>query len=212
MTSSRLVAPELATIEVHGLTREAFLLRATLAAGATYGAMSATPYITRALAQEGGGDVDILNFALTLELLEADFYTNGLKQVKGLSGDEKKLATELRDNENEHVDALTATIEKLGGKPANKPTFDFGGAFASRAAFLKTANVLEDTGVSAYNGAAPAIESGEVLGAAGSIVQVEARHAALVRLVRGKEPAPLAFDKTSEMEEVLKAVTPFIKA
>jgi hypothetical protein len=212
MTSSRLVAPELATIEVHGLTREAFLLRATLAAGATYGAMSATPYITRALAQEGGGDVDILNFALTLELLEADFYTNGLKQVKGLSGDEKKLATELRDNENEHVDALTATIEKLGGKPANKPTFDFGGAFASRAAFLKTANVLEDTGVSAYNGAAPAIESGEVLGAAGSIVQVEARHAALVRLARGKEPAPLAFDKTSEMAEVLKAVTPFIKA
>jgi len=212
MTSSRLVAPELATIEVHGLTREAFLLRATLAAGATYGAMSATPYITRALAQEGGGDVDILNFALTLELLEADFYTNGLKQVKGLSGDEKKLATELRDNENEHVDALTATIEKLGGKPANKPTFDFGGAFASRAAFLKTANVLEDTGVSAYNGAAPAIESGEVLGAAGSIVQIEARHAALVRLARGKEPAPLAFDKTSEMAEVLKAVMPFIKA
>jgi len=212
MTSSRLVAPELATIEVHGLTREAFLLRATLAAGATYGAMSATPYITRALAQEGGGDVDILNYALTLELLEADFYTNALKQVKGLSGDEKKLATELRDNENEHVDALTATIEKLGGKPANKPTFDFGGAFASRAAFLKTANVLEDTGVSAYNGAAPAIESGEVLGAAGSIVQVEARHAALVRLARGKEPAPLAFDKTSEMAEVLKAVTPFIKA
>ena len=212
MTSSRLVAPELATIEVHGLTREAFLLRATLAAGATYGAMSATPYITRALAQEGGGDVDILNFALTLELLEADFYTNGLKQVKGLSGDEKKLATELRDNENEHVDALTATIEKLGGTPAKKPTFDFGGAFASRAAFLKTANVLEDTGVSAYNGAAPAIESGEVLGAAGSIVQVEARHAALVRLARGKEPAPLAFDKTSEMAEVLKAVMPFIKA
>jgi len=212
MTSSRLVAPELATIEVHGLTREAFLLRATLAAGATYGAMSATPYITRALAQEGGGDVDILNFALTLELLEADFYTNGLKQVKGLSGDEKKLATELRDNENEHVDALTATIEKLGGTPAKKPTFDFGGAFASRAAFLKTANVLEDTGVSAYNGAAPAIESGEVLGAAGSIVQVEAPHAALVRLARGKSPAPLAFDKTSEMAEVLKAVTPFIKA
>ena len=212
MTSSRLVAPELATIEVHGLTREAFLLRATLAAGATYGAMSATPYITRALAQEGGGDVDILNFALTLELLEADFYTNGLKQVKGLSGDEKKLATELRDNENEHVDALTATIKKLGGTPAKKPTFDFGGAFASRAAFLKTANVLEDTGVSAYNGAAPAIESGEVLGAAGSIVQVEARHAALVRLARGKSPAPLAFDKTSEMAEVLKAVTPFIKA
>ena len=50
MASSQLVAPELAAIEVHGTTREAFLIRATLAAGATYGALSATPYITRALA------------------------------------------------------------------------------------------------------------------------------------------------------------------
>jgi len=212
MTSSRLVAPELTTIEVHGHTREAFLLRATLAAGATYGALSATPFITQALAQEGGGDVDIVNFALTLEYLEATFYTMGLKQVSGLAADEKKLVKEIRDNEDEHVDALLATVKKLGGKPAAKPKFDFGAAFGSRAAFLKTANVLEDTGVSAYNGAAPAIASGEVLGSAGSIVQVEARHAALIRLARGKSPAPLAFDKASEMAEVLKAVTPFIKS
>ena len=212
MTSSRLVAPELTTIEVQGLTREAFLLRATLAAGATYGALSATPYITNALAQEGGGDVDIQNFALTLEYLEAAFYTMAVKQVKGLSADEAKLAKKLRDDEDAHVDELTATIKKLGGKPAAKPKVAFAGAFASRAAFLKTSNALEDTGVSAYNGAAPAIASGEVLGSAGSIVQVEARHAALIRLARGKSPAPLAFDKASEMAEVLKAVQPFIKA
>jgi len=212
MTSSRLVAPELTTIEVQGLTREAFLLRATLAAGATYGALSATPYITNALAQEGGGDVDILNFALTLEYLEAAFYTMAVKQVKGLSADEAKLAKTLRDDEDEHVDALTATIKKLGGKPAAKPKVAFAGAFGSRAAFLKTSNALEDTGVSAYNGAAPSIKSVEVLAAAGSIVQIEARHAALIRLARGKSPAPLAFDKASEMAEVLKAVQPFIKA
>jgi hypothetical protein len=212
MASSRQVAPELAAIKVHGMTREAFLLRATLAAGATYGAMSATPYISRALAQGGGGDVDILNYALTLEHLETDFYTRGVKQVNGLSGDEKKLAEKLRDDEAEHVDALTATIKDLGGKPAAKPTFDFGGAFGSRAAFLKTANTLEDTGVSAYNGAAPGISSVDVLAAAGSIVQVEARHAGLIRLVRNKPPAPLAFDKASEMQAVLEAVKPFIKA
>ena len=212
MTSSRLVAPELTTIEVQGLTREAFLLRATLAAGATYGALSATPYITNALAQEGGGDVDILNFALTLEYLEAAFYTMAVKEVKGLSADEAKLAKTLRDDEDEHVDALTATIKKLGGKPAAKPKVAFAGAFGSRAAFLKTSNALEDTGVSAYNGAAPSIKSVEVLAAAGSIVQIEARHAALIRLARGKSPAPLAFDKASEMAEVLKAVQPFIKA
>ena len=143
MASSQLVAPELAAIKVQGVTREAFLIRATLAAGATYGAMSATPFITRALA-ESDGDVDILNYALTLEYLEAEFYTLGVKQVKGLSSDEMKLAKEIRDNEDEHVDALAATVKKLGGKAVAKPTFDFGGAFGSRAVFLKTANVLED--------------------------------------------------------------------
>ncbi|HWC25517.1 MAG TPA: ferritin-like domain-containing protein [Solirubrobacteraceae bacterium] len=193
------------------MTREAFLMRSTLAAGAAYGALSATGLISSALAESGGGDVEILNFALTLEYLEAEFYTRAAGQVKGLSGYERDLTGELRDNESEHVDALTATIKDLGGTPASKPTFDFGDAFGSRASYLKTANILEDTGVSAYNGAAPAIESTEVLAAAGSIVQVEARHAALIRLVREAPPAPLAFDKASEMEAVLEAVKPFIK-
>jgi hypothetical protein len=116
MASSNLVAPELASIAVAGTTREAFLIRATLAAGATYGALSATPYITRALAADSGGDVDILNYALTLEYLETEFYTLGVKRVKGLSGDELKLAKEIRDNEAEHVDALAATVSKLGGR------------------------------------------------------------------------------------------------
>ncbi len=212
MASSRLVAPELATIKVHGMTREAFLMRSTLAAGAAYGALSATGLISAALADSGGGDVDILNYALTLEFLETEFYTQAAKRVKGLSKYESDLTKELRDNEAEHVDALTATIKDLGGKPVAKPTFQFGGAFGSRTAYLKTANVLEDTGVSAYNGAAPMIQSIDVLAAAGGIVQVEARHAAMIRLVRNKPPAPLAFDKASEMEEILKAVKPFIKA
>ncbi len=212
MASSRPVAPELATIEVHGMTREAFLMRSTLAAGAAYGALSATGLIGRALAEAGGGDVDVLNYALTLEYLETEFYTLAAKRVQGLSSYERKLTRELRDNESEHVDALAATIRKLGGKPAARPTFDFGDAFASRAAYLKTANVLEDTGVSAYNGAAPMIRSVDVLAAAGGIVQVEARHAAMIRLVRNKPPAPRGFDKATEMEAVLAAVKPFIEA
>ncbi len=212
MASSQLVAPELAAIKIQGVTREAFLIRSTLAAAATYGALSATPYITRALAQESGGDIDILNYALTLEYLEAEFYTLAVKQVKGLSSDEMKLAKEIRDNEDEHVDALAATVKKLGGTPVKKPTLDFGGAFGSRAVFLKTANTLEDAGVSAYNGGGPLIASKDVLAAAGSIVQVEARHAALIRLIRDKPPAPLAFDKPATMDAILKKVTPFIKS
>lgn len=216
MSENKLVAPELAVIEIKpakgGMTRETFLMRATLAAGAVYGTTMATPIINQAVAQSGGGDVDILNFALTLEFLETKFYEDGLKQVKGMSAETKKLAEEIRDNEQEHVDALKATIQQLGGTPAEEPTFDFGGAFADETAFLKTANTLEDTGVSAYNGAAPSIKSKEVLGAAGGIVQVEARHAALVRLLRNKPPAPVAFDKASKKQEVLDAVTPLIKA
>lgn len=210
MASSRLVAPELATIKIHGMTRESFLIRSTLAAGAAYGAMSATGLIGRALADAGGGDVEILNYALTLEFLETEFYKQAADQVKGLSKYESDLTKELRDNEQEHVDALSATIKDLGGKPVAKPTFDFGNAFANRADYLKTANTLEDTGVSAYNGAAPMIESKDVLAAAGGIVQIEARHAALIRLVRDKPPAPRSFDKASEMDEILSAVKPFI--
>jgi len=211
MQTHNMAAPELATVKVEGLTRSAFLIRSTLAASAVYGAAAISPMITSSLAQEGGGDVEIVNYALTLEYLEATFYQMGLKQVTGLSSSQKKLIKEIGDNEQEHVDALAATAEQLGGTAAKKPKFDFGKAFSSKTAFLKTSNVLEDTGVSAYNGAAPMIESTDVLAAAGSIVQVEARHSALIRLERGKSPAPLAFDKASQMADVLKAVTPFIK-
>jgi hypothetical protein len=211
MASSQLVAPELATIKVEGTTREAFLIRATLAAGATYGALSATPYITRALAAAGTTDVDILNYALTLEYIESEFYKRGVAQVKGLSSHDLKLAKEIRGDEEAHVQALIATVKKLGGKPVKKPSLDFGMAFSSSAVFLKTANTLEDAGVSAYNGAGPLISSVDVLAAAGSIVQIEARHASLIRLTRDKPPAPLAFDKPATMAAILKKVTPFIK-
>ncbi len=212
MSYEKLVAPELAAIDVRGVSRQAFLVRGAVTAGAVYGLGAVGPFVRQAIAQEGGGDVEILNFALTLEYLEAAFYTQALKHTKGLSGDVKSLATEIRDNENEHVDALMSTIDDLGGTPVKAPGVDFGKAFASQKSFLKLAQTFEDTGVSAYNGAAPMIASAEVLGAAGGIVQVEARHAAMIRLVRNKPPAPSAFDKASEMDAVLAAVKPFIMA
>ena len=211
MRDAQLAAPELAAVEIHGMSRSAFLTRSTLAAGAVYGLGAVSPFVAGSLAQGGGGDVEILNFALTLEYLEAAFYTQALKQTPGLSGDVKKLATEIRDNENEHVDALKSAIKGAGAKPVKAPGVDFGGAFGSEKSFLKLAQTLEDTGVSAYNGAGPAIESGEVLGAAGSIVQVEARHAGLIRLTRGVTPAPDAFDKSLTTNQVLAAVKPFVK-
>jgi hypothetical protein len=199
-------------IEVQGITRQAFMVRGAVAAGTVYGLSSVGPFVREALAQGGGGDVEVLNFALTLEYLEAAFYEQALKDTKGLSGEVKELATTLRDNEVEHVDALTAAIKKSGGTPVEAPGVDFGGAFASEDSFLKLAQTFEDLGVSAYNGAATQIKSKDVLGAAGSIVQVEARHAAAIRLMRGEAITDGAFDKALKMDEVLAAAKPFIKA
>jgi Ferritin-like domain len=212
MSQENLAAPELAAIDVHGVSRQAFIMRGAVAAGSVYGLAAVGPFVREALAQDGGGDVDILNFALTLEYLESAFYTQGLKQVSGLSGDAKSLATEIRDNENEHVAALTKTIKSLGGKPVKTPGVDFGDAFANQKAFLKLAQTFEDTGVSAYNGAAPMIESTDVLAAAGSIVQIEARHAAAIRLMNGQPITDGGFDKPLEQQAVLDAVKPFVKS
>ncbi len=211
MSNSNMKTPELANIEVQGMTRESFIMRGAIAAGSVYGLSTVGPFVSQALAQ-GEGDVDILNFALTLEYLEAAFYTEALKQVGDLSGDVKEIATTIRDDESEHVDALAATVKKLGGKPVAAPGVDFGKAFANQKSFLTTAVVFEDLGVGAYNGAGPSIKSKEVLAAAGSIVQVEGRHAGVVRLLNGDKIAPSAFDKGIPMAEVLDKAKPFIKS
>ena len=210
MSDKGLRAPELARVEVESLDRSAFLVRGALAAGAIYGATAVTPFVRKVFAQGSMGDVDILNFALTLEYLEASFYQEAAKQVSGLSGEVAGYVKTFGDEEQEHLDALKVTITDLGATPVEAPKVDFGDAFSSQDAFLKLAVVFEDTGVSAYNGAAPAIESKDLLATAGSIAQIEARHAAVIRLAAGDQPAPEAFDPTLTEDEVLKAVMPFI--
>jgi hypothetical protein len=201
--------PELAEVEVSGLTRSSFLLRGALAAGAVYGVGAVTPFVSQALAAGSSGDVEILNFALTLEYLESDFYNVKGKEVH-MSGAAKSYGTLFGEQEAEHVKALTAAIKSLGGKPAEKPMFAF--PASSQSAFLALASVLENTGVSAYNGAAPSLQSKEVLAAAGSIVQIEARHAAAINLLIGKTPTPSqGFDVPLTKAQVLPKIEPLIK-
>jgi rubrerythrin len=211
MSNEQLKTPELAAVQVDAegedLSRSEVILKGALAAGAVYGALAVGPYVRRALGMSKGGDVDILNFALTLEYLEARFYAEA-KGRAGARGELKSLVDLLAKDEQQHVEALTATIKKLDGKPVAEPKFDF--AYSGTAGFLKLAQTFEDTGVSAYNGAAPTIKSKEVLAAAGGIVQVEARHAAAIRLQNGAEPAPVAFDPSLDEKQVLKAVEPFL--
>jgi hypothetical protein len=209
MTTQEIANPELAATEVHGMTRSSFILRGALAAGALYGTASVAPFVSQAFAETGGGDVEILNFALTLEYLEADFYNVKGRQV-GLSGEARKYARVFGAEEAAHVSALSAAIKQLGGKPVAKPTFVF--PATNEKSFLALASVLENTGVGAYNGAGPSLKSKEVLASAGSIVQIEARHAAAIDLLIGKSPTPNeGFDKPLSKAEVLAAAGPLIK-
>jgi rubrerythrin len=159
-------------------------------------------------------DVKILNYALTLEYLEAAFYAEAVKQGK-LHGIAARFAQVVAGHEAAHVAALQ---KALGSAATKRPTFDFKGTTGSEGTFLKTSQTLEDTGVAAYQGQAPNIKTGAVLASAGAILAVEARHAAWVRdlLYAGKsvKPAPEAFSTPMSMSQVLSAVkkTGFIKS
>lgn len=201
--------PELAEVEVGGMTRASFIARGALAAGAVYGASAVTPFVSQALAASDTTDLEILNFALTLEYLESTFYNVKGKELS-LKGKARSYTGTFGEQESEHVKAILATIKQLGGKPIAKPTFSF--PVMNEKSFLELASKLENTGVSAYNGAGPLLESSEVLAAAGSIVQVEARHAAAIDLLVGKSPTPDGgFDKPLTKAQVLKIVEPLIK-
>jgi hypothetical protein len=209
MSSPENASPELGAVEVHGMTRSSFILRGAITAGAVYGATAVGPYVSSAFAASGSGDIDILNFALTLEYLETAFYNEKGKAV-GLSGEAKTLASTFGDEEAQHVAALTTAIKSAGGKAVKQPTFVF--PVTNQASFLKLAYVLENTGVGAYNGAGPSLTSKQLLAAAGSIVQVEARHAAAIALLTGAKITPNgAFDKPLIKAAVLKAAGPLIK-
>lgn len=205
------VNPELGHVEVHGHTRQSFILRGALAAGAMFGVGAVSPFVSGALAATSSTDIDVLNFALTLEYLESDFYRVQGKKV-GLSGVAKTYATSFGDEEQKHVDALTSAIKGAGGTPVKKPTFDFSSA-STASKFLSLAFTLENTGVSAYNGAGPTLMGSPYLAAAGSIVQVEARHAATIAYLTGGKITPNgAFDKPLTKSQVLKIAGPLIKS
>jgi rubrerythrin len=154
-------------------------------------------------------DLEILNFALTVEYVTSGLYRDALKTVPDLREETRRVVSELRDNEIEHVDALRGTITDAGGKPNDRPRLDFGTSLSSEAAFLKLANTLEDTGVSGYNGATPQFESKDFVAVLGSLAQIEGRHAALIRRLRDKPAAPLPLDKASNQGAVRSAYGPY---
>jgi len=159
-------------------------------------------------AQTAFTDFDILNFALNLEYLEAEFYTvattgqtisqigmtvtgsgasgatTGGSQV-ALTGTALAIAQEIAKDEQTHVKFIQTAIASLGGTSIAKPAINLGAlgiGFSSLASFLTLARAFEDIGVTAYGGAAPLISSKVVLGYAARILAVEALHSGNIRL------------------------------
>ncbi len=179
-------------------------------AAAGVGAAAGSVLLSRKASAQSG-DVDIANFALTLEYLEAEFYALAL-DAGVLSGDALGVVENLFDHESQHVDAIIGLLEGAGATPVAKPEFVFPeDTFTSQAGILELAATFEPVGVGAYLGAAPMIDSPDILAAAGSIAGVEGEHVVAVNnLVTGLPAAVEAFPAALTMDEVLAAVSPFI--
>ena len=183
----------------------------------------AVPGIAKAhTTPDSPSDVDILNYALTLEHLEYAFYRDGLMKFKerelegakvfdGLGRYLRRSVREnlvrIRNHEEVHVYTLESVIRSLGGKPVPEATYNFRTtAFTSVAKFVSVAQFLENTGVTAYDGAIAHIEAAKLLTAGATIATVEARHASYLNLLNRDVPFPKAFDEPVAPRAICEAV------
>jgi len=183
-------------------------------AGKRMGAGAAASSLAAFIAACGGssssgssGDLAIVNYALTLEYLESQFYAKVVKR-KLFSGKDLSVLKTFGHEENQHVAALHKVAKSLG-TPAKRPKGKF--PIHNAAQVTKLAAVVENLGAAAYLGAAGMIQSKEILAAALAIHSIEARHAATLNTLLKKSPTPHgAFAKPADMAKVLAAVKPFI--
>ena len=168
-------------------------------------------------------DLDILNYALALENLEAAFYNLYVPKYTAtdyansiytpvfgskINGNLVSYLGAIRDHENTHVTALKSTITSLGGIPVAPCVYNFGVNNVND--FLMTAMALENTGVMAYDGAIAMITNLDVRQAAATIATVEARHASYLNVLNGALPFPSAFDTPKSKAEILAIAGQFI--
>jgi hypothetical protein len=161
-------------------------------------------------AEFGQGDAGIVNYALSLEYLEADFYRLAVASGN-LSGRPLELAKRFGAEEQAHVTTLAGTARSLGAKPAPRPKPSF--TLDSRNAILATMSQLEQLGAAAYLGQVDRIKSKQLLAAALSIHTVEARHAAVISTLLGQPISPDgAFARPATSVDITQTIRPFITA
>jgi ferritin-like protein len=179
-----------------GSTRAGFLRRAALGGAAMLSALAAP-----APAEAAIDDVDILNFGLRFERLQATFYTQAdeLGTVAAMPEARRRWAETLGAHERAHVKILKAV---LGPKAGPSPTFDFGEANETDANFTRTAVAMEDLTVALLTGVTPRLRDRRLVAALFSLLTVEARHAAWARHLVGTTPAAEAFDQSRSLASV----------
>ncbi len=191
----------------------AFLLSACKDADLAPGASASRAAKLGDIIKFGSGDIAVLNYAYALEQLEAAFYVQVIN-AGTLTGREAMLFTDIRDHEIAHREFFK---NALGSARIPDLTVDFSMVnFKSRASIIDAAQAFEDTGVSAYNGAARFIKDAGYLTLAGKIVSVEARHAAYIRDLfiqnnfSNSVTNDTALDIAKAPGEVLNIIKPFV--
>ena len=191
---------------------------------ALLGAGAVSTMMLRGQSSSVTNDLNILNYALRLENLESAFYSQGLASfapkdfqnsaaVQALGGTKMganlyTYLTAIGQHEQDHVTKLVQQVQALGGTPQPPDCYAFG--FKTPDDFLQIAQVLENTGVAAYDGAIAGLQNTNLQTAAATIATVEARHAAYLNLFSFAIPFPTAFDTTQTMQQVLAAAGQFM--
>lgn len=189
------------------MNRRNFLKASAVAAVAS--AISASPLVSGVSFAQAPTELDILNYALTLEHLESRAYRDVIASGL-LSGTALQFFRDFGAHEAAHVTALTGVIQQLGGTPVQEQANYNWPRFANQGEVLTFFHTVEELGAAAYLGQAPnLINNDALLTAAVSIHNVEAQHAAVLADLIGADPSP-DFAAPKTMAEVLAVVTPLL--
>jgi hypothetical protein len=183
---------------LHGHTRADFLRKAALGSAGMLAVLAAPP---SASAATSATDLDILNFGLRFERLQASFYTEAesMGTVGKMAARKQQWARTLGAHERAHVRIIKKV---LGDRAGPRPFFDFQGVTETEDSFTRTAVALEDLTVALLTGITPRMHDRALVAALFGLLTTEARHAAWARSIVRTSPAANAFDDPRSLDRV----------